>query len=133
MLAFIINTSLDDIPGCFRSGHTFRVGNITIATTLTDTLSPTTTYKIVLLPMALLIPFGIDDTTKDAINEATVYILDTTITGGSFWARHITELTPCNSTNSHVLPTMTGEARSLPYLFFPCLTSGQAWGTSPLI
>ncbi len=67
-----------------------RVGDITVATTLTNTLSPTTTYKIVLLPMALLIPFGIDNTTKYVINEATVYILDTSIAGGFFRARHIT-------------------------------------------
>jgi hypothetical protein len=40
--------------------------------------------------MALLIPFGIDNTAKYAINEATVYILDTSITGGFFRARHIT-------------------------------------------
>ncbi len=64
--------------------------DITVATTLIDTLSPTATYKIVLLPMALLIPFGIDNTTKYAINEATVYILDTSITGRFFRARHIT-------------------------------------------
>ncbi len=99
MLAFIVNTNLDDIPGCFCSVPTFRVGNITIATMLTNTLSPTTTYKIVLLLMALLIPFGIDNTTKDVINNATVYILDTTVTGGSFWACHIIGLTPRKSMN----------------------------------
>ena len=67
-----------------------RVGNITAATTLTNTLSPTATYKIVLLPMAPLTPFGTDNTAKYVTNEATVYILDTSIAGGFFRARHIT-------------------------------------------
>ena len=77
-------------PGMPPLSTHLRVGDITVATTLTDTLSPTATYKIVLLPMALLIPFGIDNTAKYVINEATVYILDTSIAGGFFRARHIT-------------------------------------------
>ena len=39
MLAYIVNTNLDDIPRCFRSGPAFTVGDITATTTLTDTLS----------------------------------------------------------------------------------------------
>ena len=73
---------------------------------LTNTLSPTATYKIVFLLMALPIPFGIDDTAKGAINEVIVDILNTTVTGGSFWAFDITAFDFHNSTNSHILPTM---------------------------
>ncbi len=68
----------------FHSGPAFTIDNITITTTLTNTLSPTATYKIVLLPMTLPIPFGIDDTAKGAINNTTVDILNTTVSGGSF-------------------------------------------------
>ena len=88
-LAYIVNTDHDDIPGCFRSGPAFTAGDITATTTLTDTLSPTATYKIVLLPVALPIPFGIGDTAKGAINDTTVDILDTTVPCGSFWACHV--------------------------------------------
>ena len=65
------------------------VSNIPITTVLTDTLSPTATYKIVLMPMALTIPFGIDDTTKGTITIATLDAFDTTIPGGAFRAGHI--------------------------------------------
>ena len=77
------------------------VGNITATTTLTDTLSPTATYKIVLLPLALPIPFGIGNTAKGAINDTTVDIFDTTVSGGSFWACKITEYnsTPIRQTH----------------------------------
>ena len=52
---------------------------------LTDAVS----YKVTLLPLALLIPFRIDDTTKSTITKSTIDILDTTIDGGAFWAKHI--------------------------------------------
>jgi hypothetical protein len=41
---------------------------------------------VVNLPLTLPIPFGIDDTAKGTITEATQDILDTTILDGAFWA-----------------------------------------------
>jgi hypothetical protein len=52
-------------------------------------LTDATSYKVMLLPLALPIPFKIDDTTKGTTTESTIDILDTTIDGGAFWAKCI--------------------------------------------
>ena len=132
MLACIVNTNLDDIPRCFHSEPAFMVGNITATTTLTDTLSPTATYKIVLLPMALPIPFGIGNTAKGAIKEATVNILNTTISGGSFWACQITAYDSTQFDEVTRLANNDGLGKVSTRLILPCLSAGQAWGTLPL-
>ena len=48
MIACIVNPDLDNVPWSFHSGPAFMVSNITITTILTNTLSPTATYKIYL-------------------------------------------------------------------------------------
>ena len=130
-LAYIVNTDHDDIPGCFRSGPAFTAGDITATTTLTDTLSPTATYKIVLLPVALPIPFGIGDTAKGAINDTTADILDTTVPGGSFWARQITTHNPTQSDELTRLAANDGLGKVSARLILPRLAPGQVWSTSP--
>ena len=62
------------------------MSNINITTIFMDTLSPTLTYKIAIVPMTLPIPFGFNDTTKGTITKATLNTIDTTIPGGAFWA-----------------------------------------------
>ena len=109
-----------------------RVGNITAATTLTDTLSPTATYKIVLLLMALPIPFGIGDMAKGTINNTTVDILDTTVSGGSFWACQITAYDSMQFDKLTRLANNDGLGKVSARLIIPRLTSGQAWGTLPV-
>ena len=44
-------------------------------------------YLLTLLPLALLIPYGIGDTTNGTITKSTIDILNTTIDGGAFWAK----------------------------------------------
>ena len=132
MLACIVNTDLGDIPGCFRSGPAFTRNDITATTTLTDILSPTASYKIVLLPTALPIPFGIGDTAKGAINDATADILDTTIPGGSFWAHQIAAYDPTQFDELMRLTNNDGLGKVSTRLIMPRLISGQAWSTSPL-
>ena len=65
-----------EVPPCYHSGPAFKAANITGTHTLT--LQEDTTYKVVHLPLALPIPFGVDDTTNGTITEATQDILDTT-------------------------------------------------------
>ncbi len=122
MLACIVNIDLDNIPGCFCSGPAFTVSNITAITTLTDTLSPTATYKIVLLPVALPIPFGIGDMAKGAINDTPVDILDTTVPGCSFWACHITAYDPAQFDKLICLANNDGLGKVSARLIFPRLT-----------
>ena len=63
----------------------FKAADITGTHTLT--LQEDTTYKAVHLPLALPIPFGIDDAAKGTITEATLDILDTMVLDGAFWAK----------------------------------------------
>jgi len=78
----LVDTSTFKVPHCYRLGPNFTATNITGANTLT--LREDTTYKAVHLPLALPIPFGIDDRVKDTITKATMDILDTTILDGAF-------------------------------------------------
>ena len=66
----LINTSFTEVPASYRSSLSFMVANILGAPTLD--LHEGTTYKMVHLPLLLPIPFGINDTTKGTITEATM-------------------------------------------------------------
>ena len=68
-----------------RSGPAFTAANMTGTNTLD--LQDGVTYKAVHLPLALPIPFSVNDTTKGTLSEASMDILDTTVTDGAFWAR----------------------------------------------
>jgi hypothetical protein len=110
-----------------------RVGDITVVTTLTDTLSPTATYKIVLLPMALLMPFGIDNNTKYVINKATVYILDTSITGG--FSGRATSQGDSTQFDKFTRPTNNdglGKVSALPILLLPHIRPSMGYRSTNL-
>ena len=70
-------------------GPTLTTRDITVTTPLVDTLASMSLYKIFLLPMAIPIPFGMEDTAKGTIFKSTIDTLDTTIGGGAFWAQYI--------------------------------------------
>jgi hypothetical protein len=102
-LACLVDTSSMEVPHCYCSGPFFMATNITGTTTLV--LQEGTSNKVVHLPLTLLIPFDINDTTKGTITEASLDILDTTIQDGAFWAccildhiaTHSAELVCCTS------------------------------------
>lgn len=81
MFVCIINANTNDIPRWFlldphsKWAMSLSTPNIW---TLYHPLPPT-----ILLPMALPIPFGIDDTTKGTNTESMVNVLDTTISNGA--------------------------------------------------
>jgi hypothetical protein len=68
-LACLVDTSSMEVPHCYCSGPFFMATNITGTTTLV--LQEGTSNKVVHLPLTLLIPFDINDTTKGTITEST--------------------------------------------------------------
>jgi hypothetical protein len=124
----LVDTSSSEVPACFRSGPAFTAADITGTHTLT--LKEDATYKAVHLPLALPIPFGIDDTAKGTITEATQDILDTTISDGAFWATCILAYDKAN-TDELVHHTTDGIGKIGNRLILPRLLAGQSWGYPP--
>jgi hypothetical protein len=85
--ACLIDTSTTEVPACYRSGPAFTASDVTGTNILG--LQDGITYVAVHLPLSLPIPFGITDTAKGTVSEASLDILDTTMTDGAFWARCI--------------------------------------------
>jgi hypothetical protein len=83
-LVCVIDASSREVPACYRSGPTFTIADVTRTHTLD--LQEGVNYKVVHLPLALPIPFGVNDTTKGTLSESSMDILDTTNTDGAFWA-----------------------------------------------
>jgi hypothetical protein len=124
----LVDTSSLEVPACYRSGPAFTAADITGTHTLT--LKEDATYKAVHLPLALPIPFGIDDTAKGTITEATQDILDTTISDGAFWASCILAYDKA-STDELVRRTTDGIGKIGNRLILPRLLAGQSWGHPP--
>jgi hypothetical protein len=124
----LINTSSVEVPACYRSGPAFTAADIMGTHTLT--LIEDTTYKAVHLPLALRIPFGIDDTAKGTITEATQDILDTRILDGAFWATCILAYDK-TCTDELVCHTTDGIGKIGIRLILPRLLMGQSWGYPP--
>jgi len=119
--ACLINTSSAEAPPCYRSGPAFTAADITGTHTLT--LQEDTTYNVVHLPLALPIPFGVDDTAKRTITEATQDILDTTISDGAFLAMCIIAYDKA-CTDERVRRTTDGIGKIGNRLILPCLLAG---------
>ena len=132
MCACIVNADSNDIPRCFRSRPAFTVSNITITTALMDTMSPLARYKMVLLPTALPIPFGINTTTRGTVTEVTLDVLDTTFSGGAFWAHRFIVFNTTQYTELVHLSTNDGLGKVSTQLILPLLSVGQFWDTSPV-
>ena len=123
--ACLIETSSTEVPACYRSGPSFTVADVTGANTLD--LREGVTYKAVHLPLALPIPFGVNDTAKGTLSESSMDILDTTVTDGAFWARCLLahnqpqydELIRC---------TTEGIGKISNRWILPRLLTGQSWG-----
>jgi hypothetical protein len=98
----LVDTSSVKVPPCFRSGPAFKAADITGTQALT--LQEDTTYKVVHLPLALPILFGVNDTAKGTITEATQDILDTTILHGVSGYRASSPTARPARTNSSVVP-----------------------------
>jgi len=113
-----------EVPPCYHSGPAFKAANITGTHTLT--LQEDTTYKMVHLPLALPIPFGVEDTTKGTITEATQDILDTTILHGAFWATCILAYDKACK-DKLVRRTMDSIGKIGNRLILPRLLAGQSW------
>jgi hypothetical protein len=124
----LVNTSSVEVPACYRSGPAFTASDITGTHNLT--LVEVATYKVVHLPLALPIPFGIDDTAKGTITEATQDILDTTILDGAFWATCILAYDRA-CTDELVRCTTDGIDKIGNRLILPCLLVSQSWGYPP--
>ena len=83
-LVCLVDAASTEVPACYRSGPAFTTTDVTGTNTLD--LQDGVTYKAVHLPLSLPIPFGIHDTTKGPLTEASMDILDTTVMDGAFWA-----------------------------------------------
>jgi len=104
----------------------FTAANITGTTTLD--LQEDISYKVVHLPLALPIPFQVDDTTKCTINESSIDILDTTIDCGAFWAHCILAYDQAHS-DKLIRRSTEGLGTVGNHLILPNLFTGQTWGS----
>ena len=77
------------------------------------------------LPLALPIPFGVDDTAKGTITKATRDILDTTILDVAFWATCILAYDKA-CMDELVRRTNDGIGKIGNRLILPCLLAGQS-------
>ena len=102
---------------------TFTVTNITGTTTLD--LQDGATYRGVSLPLALLIPLGVNDTTNGTISESNMDILDTTVKNGTFWAHFI--LYDKAGSDELICCTAEGISKLGNCLILPRLLTGQSW------
>ena len=82
MFICLVDTSSTEVPACYRLGPALTAANIMSMTTLD--LQDGTFYRAVHLPLALPIPFGIDDTTKGTLTKSSMDIIDTTVKNGTF-------------------------------------------------
>ena len=95
--------------------------------THTLTLQEDTTYKVVHLPLVLPIPFGVNDTAKGTITEATQEILDTMVSDGAFWGTCILAYDKA-CTDELTRHTNDGIGKIGNHLILPRLLTGQSWG-----
>ena len=103
----------------------FKAADITGTHTLT--LQEDTTYKAVHLPLALPIPFGIDDAAKGTITEATLDILDTMVLDGAFWAKCVLTYDTAGP-DKLIRRTADGIGKIGNHLILPHLLVGQSLG-----
>ena len=91
----------------------------------------TTSYNVMLLPLALPIPFGLNTTTKGTISESTINILNTTINGGTFWAKCILAFNQAQL-DELIRLSANGLDKVGNHLILPRLAAGQTWGSPAL-
>ncbi len=124
MFVCLIDVTSCEVPACYRTGPAFSAADIPGMTTLD--LQDGATYRAVHLPLALPIPFGIDDTTKGTISESSLDILDMMVKNGVFWAHCILTYDKACSDNL-VRCTAKGIGKLGNHLILPRLLTGQTW------
>ena len=123
--ACLVDTSIMEVPTCYRSGPAFTVSDVTGTNSLD--LQEGVTYVAVHLPLSLPIPFGVNDTAKGTVSEASLDILDTTVAESAFWARCLTAYNKAQF-DELVRCTPDGIGKVSNRAILPRLLNGQSWG-----